>query len=129
MKMHSVFIGVDVSKNKFDVCVLASETHCVLLQATYENTKKGIGQMQKQLLKEIKTAPSTWLFCMEHTGVYTMPLCCFLSEQKLDYALESGLEIHRSLGLKRGKSDKADARDIARYACLHEPEIKLYELP
>ena len=54
MKKHSVFMGVDVSKNKFDVCVLESETHCVLLQATYENTKKGIGQMQKQLLKEIK---------------------------------------------------------------------------
>jgi transposase len=129
MKKHSVFIGVDVSKSKFDVCVLDSESHRVLLQAAYENTKKGIGQMHKQLLKEMKTEQSTWLFCMEHTGVYTMPLCCFLSDQKLDYALVSGLEIHRSLGLKRGKSDTADAKDIARYACLHEAEIKLYELP
>ncbi len=129
MKKHSVFIGVDVSKSKFDVCVLESETHLVLLQTTYENTKKGIGQMQKQLLKEMKTEQDTWLFCMEHTGVYTMPLCCFLSDHRLDYALVSGLEIHRSLGLKRGKSDKADAKDIARYACLHASEIKLYELP
>ena len=122
-------MGIDVSKSKLDVCVLESETHRVLLQATYENTKKGVQQMQKQLLKEMKAEKSTWLFCMEHTGVYTMPLCCFLSEQKLDYALVSGLEIHRSLGLKRGKSDKADAKDIARYACLHESEMKLYELP
>lgn len=129
MKKHSVFMGIDVSKSKLDVCVLESETHRVLLQATYENTKKGVQQMQKQLLKEMKAEKSTWLFCMEHTGVYTMPLCCFLSEQKLDYALVSGLEIHRSLGLKRGKSDKADAKDIARYACLHESEMKLYELP
>lgn len=129
MKKHSVFMGIDVSKSKFDVCVLESETHRVLLQATYENTKKGVQQMQKQLLKEMKAEKSTWFFCMEHTGVYTMPLCCFLSEQKLDYALVSGLEIHRSLGLKRGKSDKADAKDIARYACLHESEMKLYELP
>lgn len=122
-------MGIDVSKRKFDVCILESETHRVLLQATYENTKKGIVQMQKQLLKETKTPPATWLFCMEHTGVYTMPLCCYLSEQKLDYALVSGLEIHRSLGLKRGKSDKADAKDIARYACLHESEMKLHQLP
>ncbi|MFN8323358.1 MAG: transposase [Chitinophagales bacterium] len=129
MEKHSVFVGVDVSKSKFDVCVLERETNRILYQTAYENTKNGIRQMQKQLLREIKTESSAWLFCMEHTGVYTLPLSCFLSEQKLDYALVSGLEIHRSLGLKRGKSDKADAKDIARYACLHESEIKLYELP
>lgn len=129
MKKHDVFIGVDVSKNKFDVCVLESEKYSIVFQSVYENNKKGIQQMKKHLLKEVKADRSTWLFCLEHTGIYSMPLCCFLSEEKLDYALVSGLQIHRSLGLKRGKSDKADATDIARYACLHEPEIKLYELP
>ena len=128
MKKHQVFIGVDVSKNKFDVCVIEAEKYEVLYRAFYENTRKGIEQMRRQLLK-LKPDESSWLFCIEHTGVYTMPLCYSLTEYKLDYALVSGLQIHRSLGLKRGKSDKADARDIARYACLHEPELQLYQLP
>jgi len=129
MKKHQVFIGIDVSKSKFDVCVLESINYSTIFQETYPNDRKGIQQMHRHLLKQVKVDVSAWLFCLEHTGIYTMPLSCFLSEQKLDYSLLSGLQIHRSLGLKRGKSDKADAHDIARYACLHEPEIELYELP
>jgi transposase len=129
MKKHQIFIGVDVSKNKLDVCVLDSATHAILLHFTIENNVKSITHLYNRLKKELKAEVSAWMFCMEHTGVYTMPLCYFLAEQELDYALISGLEIHRSLGLKRGKSDKADAADIARYAYAHEPEIKLYQLP
>ena len=70
-----------------------------------------------------------WLFCMEHTGVYVMPLCNFLEQQRLDYVLESALQISKSLGIRRGKSDKADAADIARYVFLHHREVKPYRLP
>lgn len=129
MKKHQLFIGIDVSKSKLDVCVLQAENHVVLTHLIIENTNKGITQLYKRLKKELRPEVSEWMFCMEHTGVYAMPLCYFLSAQSLDYALVSGLQIHRSLGLKRGKSDKADATDIARYACLHEPEITLYQLP
>lgn len=57
MKKHSVFIGIDISKSKFDVCALESETHSVLFKDTYENTKSGIGQMYKRLLKGLKATP------------------------------------------------------------------------
>lgn len=129
MKKHRIFIGVDISKSKLDVCVFNAQTHAILIQVTIENTNRSIRQLYKQLKRELKLETTEWMFCMEHTGIYSMPLCYFLSEQKLDYALISGLQIHRSLGLKRGKSDKADAADIARYACTHEVEIKLYQLP
>lgn len=129
MEKHQIFIGVDVSKGKLDVCVLTSENHTNLSHFVIENTIKGIAQLYQRLKKELKVDTTAWMFCMEHTGVYTMPLCYFLSQQGLDYALVSGLQIHRSLGLKRGKNDKADAADIARYACTHEPAIKLYQLP
>lgn len=129
MEKHQIFIGIDVSKNKLDVCVFSSENQTVLPHLVVENTSKGITQLYKRLKKELKADATAWMFCMEHTGVYTMPLCYFLSEHRLDYALVAGLQIHHSLGLKRGKSDKADATDIARYACTHEAEIKLYQLP
>src|SRR5687767_12845592 len=109
MKKHRVFIGVDVSKNKLDVCVFDSDKHIILTQLTVENTNEAIKQLYKQLKKELKLETTEWMFCMEHTGIYSMPFCYFLSGQGLDYALISGLQIHRSLGLKRGKSDKADA--------------------
>lgn len=129
MEKHQFFIGVDVSKSKLDVCVFSAENHTILSHFIIANTIKAITQLHKRLKREISADAKAWMFCIEHTGVYTMPLCYFLSEQGLDYALVSGLQIHRSLGLKRGKSDKADAADIARYACIHEPAIKLYQLP
>jgi len=66
---------------------------------------------------------------MEHTGVYTLPLCGFLEQQHIDYALVNAHHMGLSLGLRRGKSDPADAADIARYAYLHRDELKISRLP
>jgi transposase len=41
----------------------------------------------------------------------------------------SGLEVKRSLGIARGKSDEVDAEKIAEYAYLRKDKIKLYTLP
>jgi transposase len=129
MKKHQLFIGVDVSKATLDVAVLVKEEHNILYQQQYENTRLGCIRLLRELKKLCKTDAEQYLFCMEHTGIYTIPLCCQLSEAMVDYVIEPGLQIHRSLGIKRGKSDKADAKDIARYACMHEPELKLYSMP
>jgi len=72
---------------------------------------------------------SIWVACMEHTGVYTMPLCGFLEVQKIDYALLNAHHMNLSLGLRRGKSDPADAGDITRYAYLHRDELTISQLP
>jgi len=72
---------------------------------------------------------STCIFCMEHTGLYSLPLCRFLQKKKLAFYLESPHHLKWSLGLKRGKNDKADSKDIARYLFLHHHEIVLSELP
>ena len=50
-------------------------------------------------------------------------------EKKLHYAALPPYELKRSLGLTRGKSDKIDSFNIARYAYLHRDEIKLSSLP
>ena len=86
--------------------------------------------MLKWLLLSCSSRPEvSYLFCMEHTGVYTIPLCAFLQEQGLDYAVDSALRIKRSLGIKRGKDDKADSKDIARYLYLNHKELKTSILP
>ena len=42
--------------------------------------------------------------------------------------MESSLQIKRSIGLVRGKSDKIDSQRIARYAQLHQKEAKLVRM-
>lgn len=63
--------------------------------------------------------------CMEHTGVYVLPLSCFLSDHQFNFCLEPPYHIKHSMGLQRVKTDKSDVIKIARYAFLHREELKL----
>ena len=69
------------------------------------------------------------LFCLEHTGVYGLPICVYFEELALHYSLQSGLQIKRSMGIQRGKNDKADAYVIAKFAYLNRNEIQCHKLP
>lgn len=69
------------------------------------------------------------LFCYENTGVYSMNLSLILSELNVDFSECPALEIKQSKGICRGKSDKADAKDIALYAFRNIDKIKLTEVP
>src|SRR5689334_17291057 len=114
MKKHSqFFVGIDVSKLKLDVCIRNDHDPDWFEHQVFANNRKGIVQMMKWLRKFFMD--QSVLFCLEHTGVYAVPVCCYLSEQQLDYCLVAGALILKSFGLKRGKNDKADAKDIARF--------------
>src|SRR5690554_6897959 len=60
------------------------------------------------------------LICFEDTGVYSIPLCYFMSEKAMDYWMIPAIEIKRSKGISRGKTDKSDSKDIAFYAISHQ---------
>lgn len=62
--------------------------------------------------------PISLLFCLEHTGIYALPLCCFFNERSLAYSLQSALHVKRSMGIQRAKNDKADAVMLARFSTL-----------
>ncbi len=123
MSSFSNAIGIDVSKQTLD-----AYDYQYQLSLQVSNTKAGF----KQLLKWVSQRHSRLeqiLFCWEHTGMYSLPVALFFTEQKLNYCMVSGLEIKRSMGISRGKSDQKDAKTIARYAYLRREEIKLYQLP
>jgi len=129
MKKYETFIGIDVSKNKLDVCVKHSSNVEASAHETFDNSLKGIKQMMEFVKQRSKIDTTKWFFCFEHTGIYTMPLCCYLSDHKMNYALVPALQIQRSIGIRRGKTDKADSKTIARYACLHAQELRCFDLP
>jgi transposase len=69
------------------------------------------------------------VFCMEHTGLYNLPLVKWLQGQQGKMWLESGVHIRKTLGLVRGKNDKVDSARIAMYAYTNRHKIRLWKAP
>ncbi len=138
MQSYTVFIGIDISKKWIDVCLTLDGQKSQMPHQQFDNNVKGFQEMLKFTTKWLKQSSTSsvkfnkvrksWFFCMEHTGVYTFPLCKFLQSKKLDYTLINPLHLKHSLGLRRGKSDAADAADIARFAFLHIKELDPFRL-
>jgi transposase len=128
MKKYKLIIGVDVSKNKLDVCFLTDPDSKQQNFLVVSNDSKGI----KKILTTIKKAGfglNDSLLCFENTGVYSMSLAFYLDESEIDYWEVPAIEIKRAKGISRGKNDKTDAKDIAFYAHTHLHKLKLSKLP
>jgi transposase len=117
MEKNSLFIGIDFSKSKFDVTALESVEQGAIAQATFDNTKEGFEALLKWVPQQSKISSENWLFCGEHTGLYSRSLSIFLAKKKRFVWLENPLEIKQSSGIKRTKTDRADSLVIANYAC------------
>lgn len=119
-----VFIGIDVSKLKLDVSFLVDGDIGNVQHFIVGNSSKGFQQMQNKLSK-LGHGIGSMLFCFENTGVYSIGLAFYLSETGIDFCHESALRIKRSLGIKRGKNDKLDSKEIAGYAYTHRDKLRL----
>jgi len=117
-------LGIDVSKKTIDVVL-----HCSKIFKQFANTVKGYKELLKWSEKQTGLVVAQLLICFEHTGLYSLPLAMFLSEQKIIFFMESALQIKRSLGLTRGKNDRIDAKRIAEYAFLRRGQLKPFVLP
>ncbi len=111
-----LIVGADISKLTVDFHLKPMDSF-----ATIENTVRGFKSWYKEL-KKVSTG-SDLLVVMEHTGRYSRKLENFLSTKEIGYCKISALQIKRSMGLVRGKSDKIDARRIAEYAWLRRNEL------
>lgn len=129
MQKYLLFIGIDISKSWIDVCLTLNGRKNEMLHLRVDNNKKGFEEMLRFIRANFQTHRCQWFFAMEHTGVYSLLLCRFLEKQSLTYVMLSPLDLKYSLGLRRGKSDPADAADIARYAFMSRLELKPTLLP
>jgi transposase len=123
MKKFDYYIGIDVSKLTLDVTILREcENATKTDYYKIENNEKTFAQFLKDKLGN-HTATQL-LFCFEDTGIYSMPLACFLNQNNFPYWQVPALEIKRSKGISRGKDDKIDSKDIAFYACTHTHKFR-----
>lgn len=118
------FVGIDISKLTLDIAILDSKKQSIRHRQV-TNDEDG----HKTILELLNDNFDDALFCMEHTGVYGVPITNFLAENGCNYSLQSPLHIKQSMGVRRGKNDKADAKMLAQYAYLHKHEIKLSGIP
>jgi len=126
-KNYQIIVGFDVAKAKLDYCILSVGCIDTCSFGCIQNTEKAIKHFISSILKKEKQKDI--LFCLENTGVYSMPVSYWLQEAKLDYWVVSALEVKRAKGICRGKTDKADSKDIAFYALSHLHQLKLSTLP
>lgn len=116
--MH--IIGVDISKNKLDYHCYGHSTTC----EPVSNNEKGYRQLQKWIKLKVSKEKEEVLIVMEHTGIYTYNIERFLEKQGWKYVKRPALDIKRSVGMQRGKSDKADARMISKYGWMNRDLLK-----
>lgn len=126
---YKIFLGIDQSKLTIDVALLQEKSPDKLVSEQFENNSKGFVKMYRWIQKQAVCAWQEILICTEHTGLYSYPLCVFCQEQGIALWLESALQIKQSLGIQRGKNDKADAKRIAQYAFVQRHRVKLFKMP
>lgn len=126
---YRLFAGIDVSKLKIDVVFFLAESPDEQFHGTFSNNEEGCTDMVTWMQGLTSLSIAEMLFCAEDTGLYTLPICTFFDGQGGNLWVENALRLKRSLGLKRGKSDKADAAEIANYVFLHRRKAVLFKLP
>ena len=127
-KIFDYHIGIDVSKLTLDVTVLFEYKNRTKTEyCKIENNAKRIAQFVKKLLA--RCGSGQVLFCFENTGIYSLPIAYYLYENKLSYWQVPAIEIKRSKGITRGKSDKIDSKDIAFYAYTHTHKYRPGMMP
>jgi transposase len=80
-------------------------------------------------MKDLDGSFDDTIFCMEHTGLYNLPVVKWLHKNQGKMWLESGVHIRRTLGLVRGKNDKVDSSRIAMFSYTNRHQIKFWTPP
>lgn len=107
-------VGIDVSKGKSMVAALAHGGKILARPFEVLHTKSGI----KELVSFVRTLDGDTRIVMEHTGRYYEPMLQWLASCDL-FVTAVNPKLIKDFGnntLRRVKTDKADAKKIARYA-------------
>jgi transposase len=109
--MSNSFLGIDISKEKFDVHLIGDQE---TWSGQFDNSSQGFKQLQKWLKKRRVDQLHA---CMEATGSYGEELAYFLHEQGyLVSVVNPKIIKHYGLSkMQRNKTDKLDAKLIAQY--------------
>lgn len=121
--MKKFTVGIDVSKDKLDFCIIEDLSHSVVKKGIIENNVKSISKWLESI------EPEHTVVSMEHTGSYGALLAWLLSERQVCFYMINPLELKNSMGIQRGKSDAVDAFRIASYTIGNKYKLEAFKLP
>lgn len=118
--IFQITIGVDIAKKKFDAACLIEGKY---KHKHFTNDEPGFTDFV--LWFTALCADINPLICMEATGAYSLPLADFLINQNYAVSVVNPVKIHAfaKSELSRAKTDKADAKLIARFALSAQPPL------
>lgn len=113
------FIGIDVSKDKIDICLLRESSKGIY--KIFSNNTDGFNQLSKWAHDQSRNRGIH--FCMEATGTYHLALATFLFDANELVSVVNPAHIKYSgpQGAKN-RTDKASAYKIAYYTRQYSPE-------
>lgn len=109
------FVGIDISKYKHD-CFITTETDIIIENLSFENNKDGF----QKFLNTLSSLDSSQQIRIgfEATGHYHLNLMLFLEENNFSFMEFNPALVKKFIStttLRRTKTDKADAKAIAKY--------------
>lgn len=121
--MKKTIIGIDISKDSLDYCCIDIASHRKTHFGKLENTKTAIDKWLNSLdLCQVE-------FAMEHTGHYGALLATLISGHNADFYMINPLDLKKSLGIQRGKTDVLDAYRIASFTITNKHRLSTCKLP
>ena len=117
-------VGIDVSKRKSTVTIRQPGDKVVLAPRDFKHTQSSINE----LITAIKRLDGETKVCMEHTGRYYEPVATWLSAAGIFVSAVNPWLI-RDFGnesIRAPKTDKADAKKIARFALDRWAKLRQY---
>lgn len=123
----SLSIGVDVSKNKFDAALMTAQGK--YRSKVFENTAVGFDRFLEWIQANVEHGRSNVQVCMEATGAYHEALANFLFDSQVKVFVVNPLRVKRFVESEgqRNKTDKGDAKALARFA--GHNELDAWEAP
>lgn len=118
------FLGIDVAKKKFNAALTLDGKNFHEVQI--ENQTKPI-EVFFRSLKEQLSSLSNLIVCLEHTGIYCLPLLEYLVKNNVKVCVEPALQIKQSQGMTRGKTDQVDSKRIALYAFKNRENLAFWK--
>jgi transposase len=122
MQKFSLFVGIDVSKAWLDIAIVSQENQLQKIDRI-NNTVIAVSDY----IRTLKPQTAGILFCMENTGKYGNAFLQISAIQRLNVWVEHPLQIKRSQGMTRGKTDQQDAIRIAQYAFRFQDKLSLWK--
>lgn len=118
--MHPITVGVDIAKAKFDAVRLDADGK--FKHKKFNNDAEGFAAFVLWLTTFGADRPPV---CMEATGAYSIPLAEFLADQGWPVSVVNPARVaaFAKSELSRAKTDKADAKLIARFAREKRPAL------